>query len=107
MRLEQGFHYYSSELLCNHAKKSTLMIWFVESKLYFWDVDKKIRIRIDTTLGSPKFTNDRLFAHTAPKSHSGTSGVIHTKIGAFDPIIIMSNKRRVIFPGSIGFPRHV
>lgn len=78
MRTGLSAHYYSSELLCNHAKKSTLMIWFVESKLYFWDVDKKIRIRIDTTLGSPKFTKDRLFAHTAPKSHSGTSGVIHT-----------------------------
>jgi len=39
------------------------MIWFVEGKLYFWDIDK-VRIRIDTTLGSPK---DRLFAHQKDK----------------------------------------
>jgi len=43
------------------------MIWFVEGKLYFWDVVKKIRIRIDTTLGSPKFTKDRFFAHQKDK----------------------------------------
>jgi len=54
------------------------MIWFVEGKLYFWDVDKKIRTRIDNTLGSPK---DRLFTHQKDKETAKPHLWLHMLLG--------------------------